>query len=72
MAGGDKSLIYPTMRAVVGALAIDGEIYVVGFDNEDIIGVAGWFKPGKELYSTSVFRGRIYFYNYGRRLILCI
>lgn len=38
MAGGDKSLIYPTMRAVVGALAIDGEIYVVGFDNEDIIG----------------------------------
>lgn len=55
MAGGDKSLIYPMMRAVVGGMAIDGEIYVAGFDNEDILGVAGWFKPGKELYSTSVF-----------------
>lgn len=53
MLGGRDDLRGPLFQAMVGAGALDGELYVLENTNtKDIYSMALWFPPGQAMFST--------------------
>ncbi|KAJ7585126.1 hypothetical protein C8J56DRAFT_949945 [Mycena floridula] len=57
MTGGDKSLEPLLFRAMLGAGALEGTIYVVARDEDDkILSVGMWFGPGTQMMNSEAQR----------------
>lgn len=52
--GGDSSLLFAFERAVLAAAAIGGELYTASYEDTAVAGVAAWFPPGQDPFSTYV------------------
>ena len=54
LVGGDLNLVGDSNLASIRCGLIDGEVHVLelGPNVEDIVGVAVWFPPGKDMYSS--------------------
>uniref|UniRef100_A0A0W0FPK9 N-acetyltransferase domain-containing protein n=1 Tax=Moniliophthora roreri TaxID=221103 RepID=A0A0W0FPK9_MONRR len=50
--GGDWSLAPYIARAIIRATLLEGEIYVVKNDSNQIVSFGLWFRPGTEVFST--------------------
>ncbi|EEB92878.1 hypothetical protein MPER_08548, partial [Moniliophthora perniciosa FA553] len=50
--GGDWSLAPDISRAIIRATLLEGEVYVVKNDSDEIVSFGLWFRPGTEVFST--------------------
>ncbi|KAF8074747.1 hypothetical protein FPV67DRAFT_1665496 [Lyophyllum atratum] len=54
LVGGDRSLVPVKFESNIRAAAIGGEVFVasLGFETDDIVGVAAWYGPGQASNTT--------------------
>ncbi|KAK7026516.1 hypothetical protein VNI00_015596 [Paramarasmius palmivorus] len=56
MVGGDWSLAAELGRAMIRATLLEGEVYAVKDERDEIVSFGLWAKPGVMIFSTSVIR----------------